>query len=240
VDTESPYSDPRRAAATNSEAEAQEGLNYRGDRNAAPYLDPSPLVADRQAEYLTAARRNLAEAYTNFTAAGLDSDSMDIELAIVLDRIAAGGEGGEGGELDRSDPAGAHYERYQARHRRPSPDRVISDVPGVNMFPDPRAVRTPAEFMEALRHYRIWAGKPSFRVMQRQCGSRFVASSFCMALRSDKMPSLDLVQAVIIACSGLEEHQRAFTSAWRQVMLPRQDPGPPTEQPRVRVLYPVK
>jgi hypothetical protein len=37
--------------------------------------------------------------------------------------------------------------------------------------------------METMRMYRIWAGKPSYRVMEHQCGRRFAASTIHIALR---------------------------------------------------------
>ena len=39
---------------------------------------------------------------------------------------------------------------------------AIPGLPGTDLCPDPGAVRTPEEFMDALRGFRAWAGKPSF------------------------------------------------------------------------------
>ena len=91
--------------------------------------------------------------------------------------------------------------------------------------------------MDTLRSFRIWAGKPSFRVMERQCDRRFAASTLCTALQGSKLPSLDMVKAIVTACGGREEHHRAFESAWRHFALPQQGDQPAGQPPQERVLY---
>jgi hypothetical protein len=136
----------------------------------------------------------------------------------------------------------AEYEWRQARHRRVSPAPysaaapVVPDAPGFSLCPNPDGVERPSQFMDALRMYRVWAGKPSYRVMQRQCNNRFAASTIYTALRGDDLPSLDMVQAIIIACGGLDEHRHAFVSAWRRLKMSEQAVGHP---PLTRPLYPV-
>ena len=60
------------------------------------------------------------------------------------------------------------------RETAPSPVRdkvsrpvweAIPDADGYDLCPDPLKARTPAELVDALRRYRIWAGEPSFRDM---------------------------------------------------------------------------
>ena len=117
---------------------------------------------------------------------------------------------------------------------------VVPDTPGFSLCPDPTAVETPAGFMDALRMYRIWAGKPSYRVMQRQCNSRFAASTIYTALRSDELPSLDMVQAIIIACGWSGEHRHTFVRAWRSLKMSEQAVSRPKAQPPAnRSLYSV-
>jgi hypothetical protein len=106
---------------------------------------------------------------------------------------------------------------------------TFPDLPGTDLCPEPGAARTPEEFMDALRGFRAWAGKPSFRAMERQCARRFAASTMCTALRADTLPSLDMVHAIVTGCGGSSRHVHAFATACRRLSLPRHDmPGPGT------------
>ncbi len=115
--------------------------------------------------------------------------------------------------------------------RAPAPDwatamaarPTIPGLPGTDLCPDPGAARTPEEFMDALRGFRAWAGKPSFRAMERQCARRFAASTMCTALSADTLPSLDMVHAIVCGCGGSPRHVHAFATAWRRLGLPRRD-----------------
>ena len=100
---------------------------------------------------------------------------------------------------------------------------AIPDLPGTDSCPDPGTARTPEEFMDALRGFRAWAGKPSFRAMERQCAHRFAASTMCTALRADTLPSLDMVHAIVTGCGGSPRHVHAFAAACRRegVHVPR-------------------
>lgn len=116
--------------------------------------------------------------------------------------------------------------RDPSRHLRPGQGRrepvvrpAIPDVPGMELCPDPRDTRTPGEFLDCLRNYRIWAGKPSFRVMERRCDRRYAASTLCTALRARTMPTLEMVLTVVTVCGGGEEHQQEFATAWRRLAI---------------------
>jgi hypothetical protein len=212
-----------------------------GDANSRLRPEPPP---DRRSERIAAAEQSLAEAYANARAAGIDPDSVNIAFAIARDCLA---EAKECSEQARRELAMAQYERDQARRRRLHPARysdtaarpVVPDVPDFDLCPDPGTVQTPTDFMDTLRMYRIWAGKPSYRVMERQCGRRFAASTIYTALQSNELPSLDMVQAIITACGGREEHRLAFASAWRHLIMPQQYADPAAQPPRARALYPV-
>ena len=90
--------------------------------------------------------------------------------------------------------------------------------------------------MDILRMYRIWAGKPSYRVMEHQCARRFAASTIHAALKSNDLPSLEMVQAIITGCRGSDQHRHAFASAWRRLVMPQPDVA---YRPPSRALYPV-
>lgn len=189
---------------------------------------PQTSVVSRRGRQIAAAERNLAEAYKAARAAGIDRDILYHAFSPAVDCLNDARHG--------RDLAGAlaemQYERYQARHRRMASDPVTPDAPGLDLCPDLDAVSTAAEFMDALRMFRVWAGEPSYREMERRCGGRFAASTLCTALKASKLPGLPLVQAAVIACGGREEHQQSFSSAWRRLRGLQQEP--------VRILRSVK
>ena len=179
---------------------------------------------NRQMQRLAAAERAFSEMRDQLRAKGIDPDHVMTPFAVIRDSLA---EAHECYSRSRKMLALARYERSRARIEHLEalsleevPDPVIPDVLGLDMCPKADNVQTAADLMEALRLYHIWAGKPSYRTMERQCGRRFAASTICTALRSNKLPSLDLVQAVIAACGGTEEHKKAFASAWRSTGAP--------------------
>ena len=116
-----------------------------------------------------------------------------------------------------------HTERRQERpdnavrtigtRARPTPD-----VPGQDQRPNPRKARTSAEFVEALRQFRIWAGNPSFRDMARNCDRQMGYSTMCAVLRKDELPRrLEVVEAIITGCGGSDEDRQRFATAWRRL-----------------------
>ena len=99
-------------------------------------------------------------------------------------------------EIDRRD----REARGRGGPDRPPRPTAVPDLDGHDNRPNPMAVTTPAEFVAAMRLFRRWAGNPSYRKMQRNCGNRCSATSFHTALTQDKLPKLSLVEAFIAAC----------------------------------------
>jgi hypothetical protein len=96
----------------------------------------------------------------------------------------------------------------------------LSDVPGYgDLRPEPLAAHTAAEFVAALRQFRIWSGEPSFRTMASR--SRRPASTLAAALNADALPPMETMIAIITGCNGSIEDQREYTTAWRQIRLGR-------------------
>lgn len=99
------------------------------------------------------------------------------------------------------------------------------EEPAAAQSPDPRAARTEAELMAVLRRYRVWAGQPSFREMERSLtrrrgpDGRIPASTLCAVINRDKLPRLEMLSAVINACGGDEHDRDRFINAWRQVKM---------------------
>lgn len=119
-------------------------------------------------------------------------------------------------------------DRDHAERRQEQPDkaartngaraRPIPDVPGHDQRPNPRKARTPAEFMEFLRQFRIWAGNPSFRAMARNCDHQMGYSTMCAVLRKNELPRrLEVVEAIITGCGGSDEDRQRFATAWRRL-----------------------
>ena|SRR6266568_4473210 len=90
----------------------------------------------------------------------------------------------------------------------------------------PGAITTPAEFVRALRQFRTWAGKPSYRVMAARSRHVYAASTLHAALNSASLPGLEQARAIITGCHGTPAHHHAFAAAWRRIRLaPPPPPG---------------
>jgi len=92
---------------------------------------------------------------------------------------------------------------------------------------DPGTAKTPGEFIEALRQFRVWAGNPSFHDLAKRCGERGpVASTICRLLEHEQLPArFEVVDSVIAACGGTDEDRQRFATAWRRPTLPERKPG---------------
>ena len=120
-------------------------------------------------------------------------------------------------QLETADP-------NPGRHRSTGGDEIaqqISDAPGFDLKPDPLAVTTPAEFIQALKEYKAWSGDPSWRKLAEQAGQAFVHSTMYAAMNGDALPKLEVVRAIIIGCGGGEDDVRSFATAWRRVASDR-------------------
>ena len=220
----------------------------RTGRHARPASPPagvlSDILRDRSLERIRAADRAISDAHAHLRSTGADSDAVNGAFVVVRDSL---NEAREAVREARRELALVLSEWEQLHRRLRNPSRypeaaapVVPDPPGENLCPDPAAAQTPAEFMVTLRRYRKWAGEPSFRIMEhvikKPCGQHFAASTIHAALKSDDLPSLPKVQAIITACGGTDAHQQMFTTAWRRLTMPRHDDEQP---PRPHILYSV-
>jgi hypothetical protein len=112
----------------------------------------------------------------------------------------------------------APHQRHLKAKRAHAPV-LPADTAGHDLKPDPLAARTPAELVDALRSYRVWAGEPSFRDMANQAGQVVAASTLCTALKNDGLPPLKVVVAIVTGCGGSTEDQERFATAWRRLRL---------------------
>ncbi|HTU74042.1 MAG TPA: hypothetical protein VMG38_11045 [Trebonia sp.] len=224
-----------RTSSLNGESSIVQPDPPRTGRHARPV---SPSVGtlpdshrDRGVEQLRAAHRALRDAHTRVRRAGADSDVVSTAFAIARDSLD---EARQIVQEARKEVILVHYEYDELSRRLGSHSRypvtaspVLLDTPDSDLCPDPAAARTAAQFMDALRTYRTWAGQPSYRAMasviKNQCSQQFAASTLHAALTGSELPALPLVQAVITACGGNDAHQQIFTSAWRRITMSQQD-----------------
>ncbi|WP_017596353.1 hypothetical protein [Nocardiopsis potens] len=115
----------------------------------------------------------------------------------------------------------------------PARAQAVPDVEGFDLRPDPMEALTPAEFMDALRRYRRWAGNPSLREMSERCGGVYSSSAICTALKSDLLPRYTMLNAVITGCAGknAEAEFQRWVTAWRR--LDGQEKGEPQVRPQI-------
>jgi hypothetical protein len=175
---------------------------------------------------LATAERVVADAYANAKWGAVDLDTINVAFAVARDCLA---EARELSGRAQAELGLARRERMQAQRERadrslprpaePRADPIVPDVPGTPHCPDPQDAITPAELMERLRLFWLWAGRPSYRSMARQCGNRYAASTLHTALHSEKLVSLDMLLAVVDGCRGGAEHRQAFASAWRRLQM---------------------
>jgi hypothetical protein len=98
----------------------------------------------------------------------------------------------------------------------------IEDTDGYDLRPNPLTASTAAELMSLLRQFRIWCGKPGYRVMSRRANNVIAAATMHSALQTDRLPKLDTLQAIVRSCSGSEDDVRNWTTAWRKITLAEQ------------------
>lgn len=205
---------------------------------AAPAAMPDLPLDRRTAERIAAIERSIGDSHSKLQASGIDPEALNIALSGSRECLKLAVEVALDG---RQELLSLHHE-WEANRRRQGAGQyaetaalVVPDAAGMNLCPDPSIARTHEEFMDALRRYYIWAGKPSYRVMSGKC-SRFAASTIHSALKGNKLPRLEMVQAIIASCGGTNEHRNAFATAWRRLALPQQEAAHPS---RRRGLYPV-
>ncbi len=197
-------------------------------RHARPAALPARPVPDmtreRSIERITAADQALADAHARLRTVGKDSALVSAAFTLARESLR---DAQDVVRDARREVALMTYEIDQERRANRVPAQaaapVVPDPPGFDLCPDPAAARTAAEFVDVLRSYRIWAGKPSYRTMRDQCGRRFATSTIHCALSGAKLPGWPMVEAIITACGGTDSHLQAFASAWRRLALAAAD-----------------
>jgi hypothetical protein len=97
---------------------------------------------------------------------------------------------------------------------------TFPDSGPLHLRPDPRAARTPHEFMQCLTAFRKWSGNRSLRQISEQSGHRISPSGVRNVLNSSDLPDrLEVVDAMVMGCGGSEGDRAAFASAWRRLYM---------------------
>ena len=137
------------------------------------------------------------------------------------------------------DEASKAAEDARARRERLALGSPAKDAAGHCLRPDPGYAQDSAEFIEALRQFRIWAGNPSYRDMARACNGRPVASTMCRVIGRRELPArLEVIEAIVTSCGGSEEDRERFATAWRRLTMSgrevQSEPGlvRPVREPR--------
>jgi tetratricopeptide (TPR) repeat protein len=82
-------------------------------------------------------------------------------------------------------------------------------------FPLPDDPHDVADFVRALRAVKVWAGDPSLEVIRRRTGVAASTLSDAFDPRRRRLPSLDLVRAIVRACGAVPSEIAAWESVWR-------------------------
>ena len=221
---------PRKALTGNSYSGALR--TGRHARPVSPVIDVLPdSYRNLGIEQLGAVDRAIREARLRARGAGDGADAINTALAVARSNL---NEVREILQQARKELLLVHHEYDELSRRLANPSRypvtatpAVPDTPGLDLCPDPGTAQTPAEFTAALRTYRLWAGKPSYRalesVIKNQRGQHFSSSAIHAALTGNDLPALALVQAVITACGGGDAHQQMFASAWRRLTMSLQN-----------------
>lgn len=101
--------------------------------------------------------------------------------------------------------------------------RFVIDAAGFDLRPDPLRADTATALVSALREYRIWVGRPSYRKLAQRAGGTPAASTICTMLSSSSLPAFDCMLAFLTACGATEEDCRSFATAWRRLSFSHGD-----------------
>jgi tetratricopeptide (TPR) repeat protein len=101
-------------------------------------------------------------------------------------------------------------------------------------FPLPDEAADLAGFVTALRAVKVWSGNPSLEVLRRRTGVATSTLSDAFSTHRSRLPSLEIVRAVVGACGADHYELAGWERAWRAVSerldaaapLPLSDPAP--------------
>jgi hypothetical protein len=120
--------------------------------------------------------------------------------------------------------------RGRHRHRPIGPDVLtrpasVPDALGYDLKPNPLLATTSAEYVQALRNYRAWAGNVPYRLIAARAHQAVAHNTVWVALNSTELPALKVAVAIIIGCGGSSQDQERFVTAWRRINSGNQGPS---------------
>lgn len=118
--------------------------------------------------------------------------------------------------------------------------------------PDPFRAQTPAEFVDALNHLRVWAGQPAYRQISRLAAQRpdgrpaaeplspSTVQEVLAGKRLPRLPKLTFTESFVTACMrsrGATDQQAEaavdrWRAAWRALATDEAPPPPPVDSDR--------
>jgi len=111
-------------------------------------------------------------------------------------------------------------ERKKPRRRDTAPSPVLPTSGPQHLHPDPRAAKTPQQYMQCLTAFKVWSGNRSLRQISELSGGRISASGVRNILNGSVLPDrLEVVDAIVQGCGGTDEDRKAFASAWRRLYM---------------------
>jgi hypothetical protein len=94
----------------------------------------------------------------------------------------------------------------------------IPDLLGHDQSPNPMQAKTPAQFVAAMNAYRVWAGNPSLRELERRCAKKISYSTFRNMLSKPALPKLAALETFVRALGGASDDLQRWATAWRKLM----------------------
>ena len=82
-------------------------------------------------------------------------------------------------------------------------------------FPVPAGTTDLTGFVRALRDIKVWAGNPSLETLRRRTGVATSTLSDAFSVQRRRLPSLEIVRAIALACGADRSEALRWEQAWR-------------------------
>jgi hypothetical protein len=132
-------------------------------------------------------------------------------------------------------PARDIFDRVRTRkpvlpQSRADSDAALPETPGAAAGqkggpgggPDPSTAQTPADLVALLRTYRIWQGKPPYRLMAERINHQYASSTLSTADKG-KLVGMHLFLAYLKGCEADDEELVAWRTAWQNMTMKGMD-----------------
>jgi len=103
------------------------------------------------------------------------------------------------------------------------PGEVLSATPDEDLLAKPLSASTPEEFVRELNKFRICRDMPSLRTIANRGRPQVSFVAVGNALKSQNLPSIRVLRAIVTGCSDSEEDLNDFVTAWRRLQIASRD-----------------